>query len=83
MSDIPGNVENVKNLLKHPAFDMRNPNKVTLLSPLFSPLLIMFGCSPNHMQYEYFAKIDVYILLYKKGASNCSLQIMSGWRLGV
>lgn len=28
MSDIPGNVENVKKLLNHPAFDLRNPNKV-------------------------------------------------------
>lgn len=28
MSDIPGNVENVQNLLNHPAFDLRNPNKV-------------------------------------------------------
>jgi len=28
MSDIPGNVENVKSLLDHPAFDLRNPNKV-------------------------------------------------------
>ncbi|MQL77478.1 hypothetical protein Taro_009889 [Colocasia esculenta] len=28
MSDIPGNVVNVQNLLKHPAFDLRNPNKV-------------------------------------------------------
>lgn len=28
MSNIPGNVENVRNLLKHPAFDLRNPNKV-------------------------------------------------------
>ena len=28
MSDIPGNVENVRNLLSHPAFDLRNPNKV-------------------------------------------------------
>ncbi|KAF9600926.1 hypothetical protein IFM89_014053 [Coptis chinensis] len=28
MSDIPGNVENVRKLLKHPAFDMHNPNKV-------------------------------------------------------
>jgi aminopeptidase N len=27
-SDIPGNVVNVKKLLAHPAFDMRNPNKV-------------------------------------------------------
>lgn len=28
MSDVPGNVENVRKLLDHPAFDMRNPNKV-------------------------------------------------------
>ncbi|KAI3468713.1 hypothetical protein Pfo_025376 [Paulownia fortunei] len=28
MSDVPGNVENVCKLLNHPAFDMRNPNKV-------------------------------------------------------
>ncbi|XP_054824684.1 puromycin-sensitive aminopeptidase [Prosopis cineraria] len=28
MSDIPGNVENVKQLLNHAAFDVRNPNKV-------------------------------------------------------
>uniref|UniRef100_A0A0D9XAY8 Protein DETOXIFICATION n=1 Tax=Leersia perrieri TaxID=77586 RepID=A0A0D9XAY8_9ORYZ len=27
-SDIPGNVANVQKLLDHPAFDMRNPNKV-------------------------------------------------------
>jgi aminopeptidase N len=28
MSDVPGNVENVRNLLSHPAYDLRNPNKV-------------------------------------------------------
>ncbi|MCO5612435.1 hypothetical protein L7F22_066702 [Adiantum nelumboides] len=28
MSDIPGNVKNVEALLDHPAFDMKNPNKV-------------------------------------------------------
>ncbi|XP_064955295.1 puromycin-sensitive aminopeptidase [Musa acuminata AAA Group] len=28
MSDIPGNVINVQKLLSHPAFDLRNPNKV-------------------------------------------------------
>ena len=27
-SEIPGNVVNVQKLLSHPAFDMRNPNKV-------------------------------------------------------
>ncbi|KAK6137378.1 hypothetical protein DH2020_028891 [Rehmannia glutinosa] len=33
MSDIPGNVENVRKLLSHPAFDMRNPNKLDKLNP--------------------------------------------------
>ena len=28
MSDIPGNVKNVRALLDHPAFDIKNPNKV-------------------------------------------------------
>ncbi|KAF3788608.1 hypothetical protein EJ110_NYTH20740 [Nymphaea thermarum] len=28
VSDIPGNVKNVQKLLDHPAFDLRNPNKV-------------------------------------------------------
>ncbi|XP_022958246.1 puromycin-sensitive aminopeptidase [Cucurbita moschata] len=28
MSDIPGNLVNVQNLLNHPAFDIRNPNNV-------------------------------------------------------
>ncbi|KAI3935844.1 hypothetical protein MKW92_020652 [Papaver armeniacum] len=31
ISDIPGNVENVQKLLKHPAFNLRNPNKVRSL----------------------------------------------------
>lgn len=31
MADIPQNVENVRNLLNHPAFDLRNPNKVYAL----------------------------------------------------
>lgn len=28
MSDVAGNVEHVRSLLEHPAFDIRNPNKV-------------------------------------------------------
>ncbi|GMH09389.1 hypothetical protein Nepgr_011230 [Nepenthes gracilis] len=31
MSDIPGNVENVRQLLNHQAFDIRNPNKHSIL----------------------------------------------------
>ncbi|KAI3453728.1 hypothetical protein Pfo_010391 [Paulownia fortunei] len=34
-SDVPGNVENVRKLLNHPAFDMRNPNKVYSLIGAF------------------------------------------------
>ncbi|XP_062026541.1 puromycin-sensitive aminopeptidase isoform X2 [Rosa rugosa] len=38
-SDIPGNVENVRKLLSHPAFDLGNPNKVY-------SLIGGFGSSP-------------------------------------
>ncbi|KAI3975353.1 hypothetical protein MKX01_022115 [Papaver californicum] len=31
ISDIPGNVKNMRKLLEHPAFDLRNPNKVQSL----------------------------------------------------
>ncbi|KAG0454389.1 hypothetical protein HPP92_025693 [Vanilla planifolia] len=42
MSDIPGNVVNVQNLLAHPAFDMRNPNKVYSLIGGFCGSLVNF-----------------------------------------
>lgn len=38
VSDIPGNVKNVQSLLEHPAFDIRNPNKVRFQYTL--PLLL-------------------------------------------
>eukprot|EP01018_Ginkgo_biloba_P034330 Gb_40952 [translate_table: standard] len=41
VSDIPGNVKNVQSLLEHPAFDIRNPNKVYSLIGGFC------GCSVN------------------------------------
>lgn len=36
MSDIPGNVTNVQKLMSHPAFDLKNPNKVNLQTLLCS-----------------------------------------------
>jgi len=45
MSDVPGNVENVRNLLNHPAFDLRNPNKVCNHQYLF-----MFVCVRTFMR---------------------------------
>ncbi|KAK4278263.1 hypothetical protein QN277_016130 [Acacia crassicarpa] len=42
VSDIPGNVENVKKLLTHPAFDMRSPNKVYSLIRGFCGSLVNF-----------------------------------------
>jgi len=43
MSDIPGNVENVKKLLEHPAFDIRNPNKVYALIGGFAASRVNFN----------------------------------------
>lgn len=42
MSDIPGNVENVRNLLNHKAFDLRNPNKVYSLIGGFCGSIVNF-----------------------------------------
>lgn len=41
-SDIPGNVHNVKKLLNHIAFDLRNPNKVCTPSLLILLCLYLF-----------------------------------------
>jgi aminopeptidase N len=42
MSDIPGNVEQVRKLLEHPAFDIRNPNKVYTIAGGFSSSAVNF-----------------------------------------
>ncbi|KAJ7952282.1 puromycin-sensitive aminopeptidase [Quillaja saponaria] len=42
ISDIPGNVENVRKLLSHPAFDLRNPNKVYSLIGGFCGSVVNF-----------------------------------------
>jgi aminopeptidase N len=42
MSDTPGNVENIKKLLNHPAFDIKNPNKVLVLNKIFFNFQICF-----------------------------------------
>ncbi len=42
MSDIPGNVEQVRKLLEHPAFDIRNPNKVYSLIGAFCSSAVNF-----------------------------------------
>lgn len=41
MSDLPGNVKRVRELMEHPAFDIRNPNKVYALVGGFA------GCPVN------------------------------------
>lgn len=41
MSDLPGNVQRVRQLLEHPAFDIKNPNKVYALVGGFA------GCPVN------------------------------------
>jgi len=42
MSDIPGNVEQVQKLLEHPAFDIRNPNKVYTIAGGFCSSAVNF-----------------------------------------
>jgi aminopeptidase N len=42
MSDIPGNVEQVRKLLEHPAFDIRNANKVYTIAGRFCSSAVNF-----------------------------------------
>lgn len=56
MSDIPGNVENVRKLLSHPAFDLRNPNKVYSLIGGFCGSPVNFNAEDGS-GYEFLGEI--------------------------
>ena len=47
MSDIPANVENVKALLDHPAFDIKNPNKVCFNLFIYKQSAVLSSLKPK------------------------------------
>jgi aminopeptidase N len=56
MSDIPGNVNNVKALLDHPAFDIKNPNKVCIIFSIFmsNPDAVVLLRIHQYLFFEFF-----------------------------
>ncbi|XP_024396860.1 puromycin-sensitive aminopeptidase [Physcomitrium patens] len=79
MSDIPGNVENVRRLLDHPAFDIRNPNKVYSLIGGFCTSAINFHAKDGS-GYTFLA--DVVLQLDKLNPQVASRMVssFSRWR---
>ncbi|CAI8614732.1 unnamed protein product [Vicia faba] len=59
VSDIPGNVENVRKLLSHPAFDLHNPNKVYSLIGGFCGLPVNFHAKDGS-GYEFLGDIVLF-----------------------
>ena len=55
-SNIPNNVANMRSLLDHPAFDMRNPNKCYSLLGVFSGSAVNFHASDGS-GYEFLADV--------------------------
>ncbi|KAI3935846.1 hypothetical protein MKW92_020654 [Papaver armeniacum] len=79
ISDIPGNVENVRKLLKHPAFDLRNPNKVRSLVGGFCASPVNFHAKDGS-GYKFLAEIVLQLdKLNPQGASRM-ISGLSRWR---
>ncbi|KAI3855574.1 hypothetical protein MKX03_006612 [Papaver bracteatum] len=78
-ADIPGNVENVRKLLKHPAFDLRNPNKVRSLVGGFCASPVNFHAKDGS-GYKFLGEIVLQLdKLNPQGASRL-VSSLSRWR---
>lgn len=78
-SDIPGNVENVKNLLKHPAFDMHNPNKVYSLIGGFCGSPVNFH-SKDGSGYEFLGEAVVQLDKINPQVASRMVSAFSRWK---
>ncbi|KAJ8643267.1 hypothetical protein MRB53_005015, partial [Persea americana] len=79
MSDIPGNVENVKNLLKHPAFDMCNPNKVYALIGGFCGSPVNFHAKDGS-GYKFLGEIVLQLDKMNPQVASRMVSAFSRWR---
>ncbi|XP_059661811.1 puromycin-sensitive aminopeptidase-like [Cornus florida] len=79
MSDIPGNVENVKNLLNHPAFDLRNPNKVYSLIGGFCGSPVNFHAKDGS-GYKFVAELVVQLDKLNPRVASRMVSAFSRWR---
>ncbi|EXB37329.1 Aminopeptidase N [Morus notabilis] len=79
MSDIPGNVENVRTLLNHPAFDLRNPNKVYSLIGGFCGSPVNFHAK-NGSGYRLLGEIVLQLDKLNPQVASRMVSAFSRWR---
>jgi len=79
MSDIPGNVENVKSLLDHPAFDLRNPNKVYSLIGGFCGSPVNFHAKDGS-GYKFLGEIVLQLDKLNPQVASRMVSAFSRWR---
>ncbi|KAL9251497.1 Puromycin-sensitive aminopeptidase-like protein [Drosera capensis] len=78
-SDIPGNVENVKKLVSHPAFDIRNPNKVYSLVGGFCGSLVNFHAKDGS-GYGFLGELAVQLDKINPQVASRMVSAFSRWR---
>ncbi|KAG5014496.1 hypothetical protein JHK82_020179 [Glycine max] len=79
MSDIPGNVENVRKLLSHPAFDLRNPNKVYSLIGGFCGSPVNFHAKDGS-GYKFLGEIVLQLDKLNPQVASRMVSAFSRWR---
>lgn len=79
ISDIPGNVENVKNLLNHPAFDLRNPNKVYSLVGSFCGSPVNFHAKDGS-GYKFLGELVLQLDKLNPQVASRMVSAFSRWR---
>ncbi|XP_048229991.1 puromycin-sensitive aminopeptidase isoform X2 [Ricinus communis] len=79
MSDISGNVENVRSLLNHPAFDLRNPNKVYSLIGGFCGSPVNFHAKDGS-GYQFLGEIVMQLDKINPQVASRMVSAFSRWR---
>ncbi|KAJ6426570.1 hypothetical protein OIU84_022216 [Salix udensis] len=79
MSDVPGNVENVRKLLNHPAFDLRNPNKVYSLIGGFCGSPVNFHAKDGS-GYKFLGEIVVQLDKINPQVASRMVSAFSRWK---
>ncbi|XP_029127383.1 puromycin-sensitive aminopeptidase isoform X2 [Cajanus cajan] len=79
MSDVPGNVENVRKLLNHPAFDLRNPNKVYSLIGGFCGSPVNFHAKDGS-GYKFLGEIVLQLDKLNPQVASRMVSAFSRWR---
>ncbi|VFQ68044.1 unnamed protein product [Cuscuta campestris] len=78
-STVPGNVENIKKLLNHPAFDLRNPNKVYSLIGGFCGCPINFHAKDGS-GYKFLGELVVQLDKLNPQVASRMVSAFSRWK---